>query len=136
MKENDIFERDQFVVDHHFQKDPHFVELSVGYFKFQSKAVRDLANKKLWDKQKEECIAFSDRKLREQQDDHKTASQKEDEGEEDLGWYHRVVPRCCCSPQHPHLAQDKLILIQNGRILNRQLIDFNELFLEPDSLEY
>merc|ERR1712129_535545 len=40
-----------------------------------------------------------------------------------LGWYHRTVPRWCCSPHYPHLSQDKLILIQDGHIINRRIID-------------
>merc|ERR1712241_993299 len=41
----------------------------------------------------------------------------------DLAWNVRPVPQCCCSPHIPHLVQDKMILIQNGRIVNRQFID-------------
>merc|ERR1712083_1061217 len=41
----------------------------------------------------------------------------------ELAWNVRSVQRCCCCPEHPHLAQDKLMLIQNGRIINRPFID-------------
>ena len=127
MKEHDVPNRSDFVARWEWREDPNYEELSVGYFKFQSKAHRNLARQKLNELQREEAIGFSDRKSRELQDDHKVAAMTNPE-EADLGWYHRLVPRCCCSPQHPHLAEDKLILLQNGRILNRPLIDnFNEL---------
>ena len=121
MKEHDIARRNGFVTRSPYQKDSNFEELSVGYFKFESKSHLKLAKRKLTTKMKEESILFSDRIHREQQHYLKTADPNEKE--EDLGWYHRDVPRCCCCPQHPHRAEDKLILIQNRRIISRQFND-------------
>jgi len=58
-------------------------------------------------------------------DDHKNNQQtKSTKSEkENLAWFHRTVPNCCCAPHHPHLSQDKLLLLQNGQIINRSMID-------------
>merc|ERR1712228_746950 len=53
-----------------------------------------------------------------------------------LGWYHRVLTRCCCKSHHPHLAQDKLILIQNETIINRNIMyDLSLLKKELDKMK-
>ena len=116
MKEHHISRQNDFVGHSLYCQDPNFEELSVGYFKFRSKAHRNLARKKLNIKKKEESIGFSDRV-------HKKEHWTEKGKEYDFAWYHRDVPRCCCSPQYPHLAQDKWILIHRGRIVNRRFID-------------
>merc|ERR1712032_1486022 len=42
---------------------------------------------------------------------------------QNLAWTHGVVPRCCCAAHHPHRSQDKLMLLQDGQIINRLMID-------------
>jgi len=116
MKENDISDRDQFVVDDHWRRDSNFEELSVGYFKFQSKAHRNLAKQKLTRLRQDEALIFSDCI-------HKQESWTEKKRLANLAWNVRLVPNCCCSPHIPHLVQDKMILIQEGRIVNRQFVE-------------
>ena len=120
MQEHDITERNGFVVQSIWQKDSDFEELSVGYFKFQSTAHRNLAKRKLSRKQKEEALVFSERI-------HKRRQRMAKDGEHEFGWYHRVVPRCCCSPQHPHLVQDKFIFIHNGQIISRHAEEMRKI---------
>lgn len=38
------------------------------------------------------------------------------------GWYHRAVPACCCAPNLPHFAQDKLLLLIDGKIFKRNVL--------------
>ena len=116
MKENDISDRNDFVIRSAWLKDPNFEELSVGYFKFRSKAHRNLAKRKLNLRHRDESIVFSQRV-------HRGDPWAPKGKENDMAWYHRNVPRCCCSPEHPHRAEDKYMFIHNGHIVNRYLFD-------------
>merc|ERR1719361_1009888 len=105
-KEYDIDGSDLFVVDSQWQHDPNYEELSVGYFKFESKAHRKLAKQRLIQRRKDEAVIFSHCILQQE-------SWTENEVLANLAWNVRPVPQCCCSPHIPHLVQDKMILIQN-----------------------
>ena len=120
MKENEITDRKDFVVRSVWRKDDNFEGLSFGYFKFQSRAHRHLGKRKLYAKHQEESRVFSQRVYRGEPWAPKGK-------ENDLAWYYRNVPRCCCSPQHPHRAEDKYMFIHNGHIINRSLFSAKAL---------
>eukprot|EP01083_Nonionella_stella_P110131 322069_1 len=110
-----------FVERKKYQKNDHYSEFSVAYLKFESESDRKRAMKLLKQKQIDEELEFSDidGKLLGGNDINKQCT--------DLGWTYRVVPRCCCSPHHPHMTEDKLILLQDGFIINRERYINNKL---------
>ena len=114
---SELWDSEEKLVEH-YKKDEHYAELSIAYLKFKSISHRKYAMKLLDEKQYDEKIEFSDDILF----GGKKGRHNSRREWKDLGWNHRVVPRCCCSPHHPHIAEDKLILLQNGYVINRALI--------------
>ena len=136
---NYLQDYDSSVIEYKYINDQDYAELSYAYLKFESTEHRRTAMKILEKKKYDEEITFSNKWIFERnpnQDDEKkncgsglySSSETDNKYEyeyeniSNLGWNHRVVPRCCCAPHHPHLAQDKLILIQDGKIINRTII--------------
>jgi len=128
-------EQEQCILDDsRFQKDAHYEELSVAFLEFRNAKHRRNAIKILSQKQYDEQLTISKNLLlsnknaededEKKEDDHKTMDEEEDDNKNKLGlgWIHRILPRCCCSCHHPHLAQDKLLYLQDGHILNRSII--------------
>merc|ERR1711933_41937 len=87
-----------FVKKATFQKDEHYEELSVAFFKFETSDHRRIAMDILSQKRYDEELQLSEQILL-----HKHNDKNNDIT--NLGWNHRVIPRCCCAPHHPHLAQ-------------------------------
>eukprot|EP01084_Bolivina_argentea_P286117 490773_1 len=104
-----------------YQKNEHYSEFNVAFLKFKSESDRRLAEKLLEQKQIAQTLEFSDSILFGGKYSGKYCVQKEHKWK-DLGWMYRTVPPCCCSPHHAHTAEDKLILLQDGEIINRELI--------------
>jgi len=121
-----------FVKSHKYYKDEHYPELSYAYLKFQTTPHRRLAQKILSDKQDDETAVFSrsvhyDQDFSHQDDEkeHKRCSSSEGDmysNTGNLGWIYRAVPPCCCAPQHPHLSQDKWMLLREGKLINRTIL--------------
>merc|ERR1711933_620614 len=94
-----------FVKKATFQKDEHYEELSVAFFKFETSEHRRIAMDILSQKRYDEELQLSEQiLLQKRKDDH----MEEEKGDDDknnnknnditnLGWNHRVIPRCCCA---------------------------------------
>merc|ERR1712228_193504 len=115
----------------------HYEELSVAFLRFKNKEYRRIAMDILSQKQYDEELLFSQHILLSEEDqEEKKEREMEIFNSLGLGWYHRVLTRCCCNAHHPHLAQDKLILIQNENIINRNIMyDLSLLKKELDKMK-
>lgn len=118
-----------------FQKDEHYEELSCVFLRFKNKEYRRIGMDILSQKQYDEELLFSQHILL-SEDEEKKESEMESYNALGLGWDHRVLSRCCCNAHYPRLAQDKLLLIQNENIINRNIMyDLSLLKKELDKMK-